>query len=351
MKVIITADWHFGYPSRLNDLKWAFISLIDYCVDKEINLILMLGDLTHDREHMTHDVSNVLSECLDYMNNNGVTMITLIGNHDMFMRHKWSINAIKPFSKQLICVDDVSYFELCGRKFWIIPFIEHERSYMKVVETINKNFASENDVLLTHIGVNAATLNVCFLVQNWNIVNFEDTIFSRIYTGHFHCTQQIGKTWYPGSPIPFKFDEGQVEHGFFVYDVIKNEHEFVDIYNIGKETDIKPADYITLDSESISDLINVKGAFDNNNIKVILKSSDDRDVIQKRLKDAGAARVIFVAPKEEKIDFSKKDDNFSRSNTVFLSWLKYDNPQHLNHDLLIRLESEIRSETQVTEDD
>jgi len=348
MKIVITADWHFGYPGRLNDLKWAFISLVDYCVDNNIKLILMLGDLTHDREHMTHDVSNTLSECLDYMYEKNISMITLIGNHDMFMRHKWSINAIKPFAKQMTCVDCVSNFELSGRKFWMVPFIEHEPSYMKIVNQIS-DMSSEEDILLTHIGINAATLNVCFLVQNWNIVNFEKTKFSRVYSGHFHCTQKVGeKSWYPGSPIPFKFDEGQVEHGFFVYDIEENSHKFVDIYDIGKEDDDKPSDFITAPSD---DIINIIGSCDGNNVKIQLKDGDDKSEISKKLIDAGASKVVFIAPKEETPNFTKKGDTYARSNSVFKSWLKHDDPKHLNHELLMGLEKEIRSETRIIEDD
>jgi DNA repair exonuclease SbcCD nuclease subunit len=346
MKVVITADWHFGYPGKLNDLKWAFNNLINYCDKNKVKYIFMLGDLLHDREYISHDVSNCLSDCLDYMNSKGIEMITLIGNHDMYYRHKWSVNAIKPFSKQLTYVSNISYLILDGVKFWLVPFIEHEPFYMKIIKDIDKK-ASENDILLTHIGIASATMNACFLVQNWNVVSFEETKFKRIYSGHFHCTQKVNsKSWYPGSPISFRFDEGLVNHGFMLYDTDTNSHEFIDIYNLGNEDDFKPPDYISAESEDISDVIsNCQG----NNVKIYLKDGDDDKEISNKLKLAGAAKVVLVKPKEKAPEF-KKTENYNRSSNIFESWLAHDNPEHLNHELLLSLEKEIRSETRLEEE-
>lgn len=345
MKFIITADWHFGFPAKLNDLKWSFMKMLGYCEKNDIKLIVMLGDLTHDREYLTHDVSNCITNCLDTMNEKGIQMICLVGNHDMFMRHKWSINAIRPFSKQLTLVDDISYFETEERKFWLVPFIEHEPSYMKVIKEIS-NLASENDVLLSHVGLSSATLNVCFLIQNWNAVSFEDSKFSRIYAGHFHAMQQVGKkSWVPGSPIPFNFDEGLIEHGFFSYDSKTNDHEFIPIFDLSDEDEGKPSDYITAMSDDIETIID---SCDKNNVKIVLKETDDKDEITKKLKLAGANKITFVKPKEKTPEFMTS--NRLKSNNIFESWLEHDNPEHLNHKLLIKLDKEIRSQTRIEEE-
>ena len=76
-------------------------------------------------------------------------------------------------------------------------------------------------------------LNECFLLQNWNIVEFSNSKFDRIFTGHFHCHQKVGNNvWYPGSPIPFRFDEGASEHGFLIYDTNDRSVEFEKIADL-----------------------------------------------------------------------------------------------------------------------
>jgi DNA repair exonuclease SbcCD nuclease subunit len=345
MKAIITADWHFGYPGRLDDLKTTFLGMLDYCDSKEIKHIFILGDLTHDREHMTHDVSNTLSELLIEAEERRINIVAFVGNHDMFMRHKWSPNALKPFSKHVTFVDSISWFEFGGRKFWMVPFIEHEPTYMKIIKKLNEQ-VSKDDILLTHIGIASAVMNACFLVQNWSVVSFEETNFSRVYAGHFHNEQKVGsKSWYPGSPIPFRYDEGLVPHGFLEYDSESNEHEFIETYNIVKEN--RPADFITVESEDVSSIL---GDCSNDNVKVQLKEGDDKEEITKKLKNAGAAKITFVKPKEEALDFSNKPENFRRSDNIFESWVDYDKPENLDKDLLLCLEKEVRADTQMDED-
>lgn len=344
MKIILTADWHFGYQGRLVDIKWAFKTLLTHCIKNDIKYIFILGDLTHDRETISHDVSNTITNLLELAAKASVNVLSIVGNHDMFYRYQWAINSIKPFSKHLTLIDSVQWFKLNNRKFWCIPFIEHEQTFMKVVHAINKQASSE-DILLTHIGIASAKMNMCFLVQNWNIISFEDTVFNRIYAGHFHCTQQIGsKAWYVGSPIPFRFDEGFIEHGFFEYDIEQNKHKFIDIFKIGKGK--RPPEFLTVTSDNIEDVIN---NCKNNKIKVLIKEEDDINKIKTRLKEAGAINVTTVKPKEEKLELNQST-KFSNSNNIFESWLKFDDPKHLNHDLLIKLEKEVRLTTEVVEE-
>ncbi len=342
-KAIITADWHFGHPERLNDLVWAFNKLLDYCVSKDIKKIFMLGDLTHNREYITHDVSNAVTELMQRMCDLNIEMVLFPGNHDMFNRFNWEITSLKLFRKYISLIENVSNFEFAGRKFWCVPFIESEQIYMKVIDTIN-NKISKDDVLLTHIGISSATYNMCFLVQNWSVVDFEKTNFSRIYAGHFHCHQKVGeKSWYPGSPLAFRFDEGVVNHGFIVYDAKENNHEFVEFNDLSESG--SPPDFITSDDiDSIID--NVKG----NNIKIMLKDGQDESEIKKKLIDAGALKVIVVKPKDESIKIDKSV-MMKGGKDIFESWINYDNPEGLSKEVLLILEKDIRSQTKAEEED
>lgn len=342
MKAVITADWHFGYPDRLDDISWAFRGVLRHCTKNGIGHVWLLGDLIHDRESVTHDVTNRLAELFEEANAAGIEILIFPGNHDMYLRYSWKINAIKPFAKYLNLVESVSSFDFGGRKFWIVPFIEHEKTYQRVVSLVSDQ-ASDRDVLLTHIGVNSAVYNQCFLIQNWNIVSFEETKFSRVYTGHFHCTQKVGsKTWYPGSPISFRFDEGLVEHGFLVYDSDTNDHEFIDIYAAGT-TEAAPPDFITMESDFEQSDIS------GNNIRILLKEGEDEVALRAALMALGARKVAFTRPTEQKIVI--KDSGQATDDNIFESWLVHDNPAHLEHALLVSLERESRADTVMSEEE
>lgn len=341
-KIVITADWHFGYPGRLNDSVWAFKQIIKYCIKNNINKIFNLGDMTHNREYMTHDVSCALAESLQLMQRAGIEMLTFPGNHDMYQRFSWEINALKMFKDSINLVNDVGRFEYADRTFWTVPFIEHEDIYMKVINKINEE-ANEEDILLTHIGVNKAIYNACFLMPNWNIVDFEDTKFDRVYAGHFHCHQKVGsKMWYPGSPLSFRFDEGLVNHGFMVFDSESNTHEFIDVYDT---SGYRPSDFVTAVSEDLDDVLDLA---DNNNVRIILNEGDDKEAIRKTLEEKGAKKVTFTKPKEDKVKIDKRAIN---RNNLFESWIEYDSPEHLSHKLLVKLEADIRSKVKVEDED
>jgi DNA repair exonuclease SbcCD nuclease subunit len=344
-KIIITADWHFGHPERLDDLKWAFNKMLDYCIREKIEKIFMLGDLTHHREYLTHDVSNAITELFQRMCDNNVEMVLFPGNHDMFNRFNWEITALKPFGKFINLIENVSNFEYGGRKFWCIPFVESEQTFMKIIDIVNDK-ASEDDILLTHVGITNATYNMCFLIQNWSIVNFDKTKFSRIYAGHFHCHQKVGeKSWVPGSPIPFRFDEGLVTHGFFVYDPKINDHQFVEFNDLPNDDSSSPPDFIT--SDDVDSIIkNVKG----NNVKILLKEGQDESEIKKILKDAGALKIIIVKPKDKIIKIDK-NSIMKEGKDIFESWIDYDKPEGLDKNVLLLLEKDIRSQTKIEEED
>lgn len=216
---------------------------------------------------------------------------------------------------------------------------------MKVIKDVN-NLASEDDVLITHIGIASAKMNTCFLIPNWNVVSFEDTKFSRVYAGHFHNHQKVGsKSWYTGSPVPFRFDEGLVEHGFIVYDTISNKHAFVDLFKLMPE-EIRPPDFITATAKDVDQIIKSSS---RDRIKIELDVDDNSDSIKEQLAEAGISNVIFVRPKEDNSNHPKPE-GYTRSDNIFKSWIKYDNPEHLNRDLLVSLDEEIRSESRYSDD-
>ena len=343
MKVLISADWHFGYPNRLSDHEWAFNAMLSYCIANDVKYFIILGDLIDDRRFVTHDVSNKLVELLKKAKNSGVNVITFPGNHDMFWRFSWKTNAIGPYSEHLTLIDYVGHFNIGNRKFWVLPFIEHENIYQKALMEIDR-LASDDDVLLTHIGVSEAVMNVAFLLQNWSVVSFEDTKFSKVFTGHFHCHQKVGKkTWYPGSPFAFRYDEGVVEHGFLVYDTVSGDHDFVNIYDVGlKET--QPPEFITIDKDDVdSDFIS------GNNVKVMLGADDDEDEIRSKLREAGARNISFTKVAEKPVDFSVV--GAVNSNDMFQAWLDFDKPVGYDNDTLIALNKEIEFETPVEAED
>lgn len=236
--------------------------------------------------------------------------------------------------------EEITTFEVKRQTFHILPFMHSEKEYMKELKKIDER-ASEDDILLTHIGVNSATMNFCFLIQNWNDVTFDSTKFKRIYTGHFHCQQQVGeKTWYPGSPIAFRFDEGEVEHGFFVYDIESNSHEFIKIYEAGAKylPDYRPADFITILDEDIDEL---SEGLVGNNVKLIMTqdyTGGELLALKNRVLELGVVSVK-CREKQDKTKAEDINDQIRPESTgtpqeMFKLWVEHDKPNWIKPKVL-----------------
>lgn len=348
-KVAITADIHFGVPGRLDDLLWACKVLRQYCKLTKIEVVFVCGDLFHDRQSIAIDVLHKVSQFFEETSNDyGQQWIVFPGNHDMFLRHSWEINSLSTLKNNLTVIDDIKIAQIDDRRFWILPFITYEKAYMKVLDRIHKQY-QEGDVLLTHIGVRNATLNTCFLLKDWSSVTFEHSRFERVYTGHFHSTQSLyDRVYYPGSLIPFKFDEGDVSHGFYVLDVETLEHKFIDIWKAGAKifpNESMPPQYYTLTDDVIQDLDtqDIAGGM----VRVALQkdfTSDEKRAIREHLTSIGAVGVRFM-------DLTKKIQQKATISEVptkdlFSSWVENDEKgtKGLDNTLLSKLNNEIITE-------
>lgn len=344
-KVLFVADVHFGIGNRLNDILWAMRSVSMYALENDIKHIFVLGDLFHDRNKITVDVGCAAYEFFENAKNLGQEWIIFPGNHDMFMKSGWNITSVKTLSSVARIFSDVTLLKIGTQRFWLLPFIYFEDVYMKVLDKIHQQYEA-GDVLLTHVGANNASLNECFLIKHWSIVDFTDSLFDRIYGGHFHCHQQVGKNmWFVGSPIPFKFDEGVVDHGFIEFDMATRDHKFINIFEYSKIPN-PPPDFPTITDEwidTIDDEIVV-----GNNIRVVLSreySSVELAVIRDKLIKMGAKKVSWMKAKEEEIELKDQTNDASVSisdaSSLIKMWLSKDKPEHINSEYLLELNDEV----------
>lgn len=347
-KVVFTADIHFGVPGRLDDIVFACRVIREYCHKVGIDTVVVLGDLFHDRRVLDIGVLNSVCKFFESTDEYDQQWITFPGNHDMFLRHSWDVNSLVPLRKHLTVIEDVKILKLDEQRFWVLPFIQYEKAYMSVVNKIAEKF-EDGDKLLTHVGIRGATLNTCFLLKDWSIVSFEDMPFDRIYTGHFHSKQQIGENvWYPGSPIPFKFDEGDVPHGFYVYDTEQNTHKFVNIWKAAAKIfpdEVPPPQFCTVLDSQISDLD--ESHVRNNMVRVALDrdySIDEKRVLKDKLIERGAKAVRWLNLRQKtEVEREERSPSHVENRDLFDAWLSADKKglKDLDKDTLIKAHDEI----------
>lgn len=302
-KLIFTGDIHTDVPGRLPHTTWAIRVIIEYATRHGIDVIVALGDLFHHREMIPIDALNAVYTLFTEAKRRGQKWVWILGNHDMFLRHDWGVNSLRPFQDLFVVIDRVTQLKIGTQTFWTLPFVHLEGAYMKIVHELEDR-ADEGDILLTHIGINGAIKNTCFLLKDWSFVTFQDTKFRRVYTGHFHTMQEVtAGVWYPGSPIPFKMDEGDCDHGFFVYDIEKGEHEFVSIWDAGLEyfpDEVPPPNYLTVTPEMLKE---VDPEVARNNIMRMAVptecSPNEKHEFEEQLRAMGAKEVRWMTLSQE----------------------------------------------------
>jgi len=352
MKVVITADFHLGLSGRTDDIMFSLRAIREYMHERDIENCIIAGDLFNDRTAIVLDVLS-LSHKFFYETKHEYKQewAVLPGNHDLFFKNSWEHNALKVFKDLITVIDDITIIKLGKQRFGIIPFVYYEDVYMRVLDNLVSNKLGGDDVIITHVGVNNATLNECFLIKNWNIVEFTD-VPHKVYTGHFHCHQQVGDNlWYPGSPIPFTHAEGNTDHGFIVYDTETRTHEFVKTFECLSEPEIfgdigKPPDFFTIIDSDIGSLKDADIV--GNNVRIALGheySHNDLVDLRQTLIERGANKVSWLKPKDT-ADY--KDDivqvSMGDPGTLLSAWIDHDKPKHLDRDTLIRLGKEVIDE-------
>lgn len=302
-KILLTADFHLGLYGRTDDILTAAKSIRNYARQHNIKYVFILGDLFHDKQSINVEVAQKTYDFFKETKNiYGQEWITFPGNHDMYYKYSWKSTTLHPFSDVCTVLEDIHRLELYGRRFWVVPFIALDKAYMNVIDEID-NDSKESDIILTHIGCIGAMYNLCFLMQEQRAINFDHRAAGQVFTGHFHCYQRAGvRTHYVGSPIPFSFDEGVVDHGFVVYDCDIGTHEFVDLRPLMKKDNlgqIIPPNMITIGTEQLKTL--EQSEITGNCFRIVMdKPLIEDEIVQYRklLTDSGAKQVKWLRIKD-----------------------------------------------------
>lgn len=227
-----------------------------YAKENGIVKIGILGDLFHDRYAVQIQLMNQVIDYLTRLKQSGIDVFMIPGNHDMPTKANHQNTTLKPLCGISTVIDKVSVAEIYDRAFIFVPFLPIVDIYCEILEqAINRS--TRDSIIMTHIGCTSALTNTCFMHQ---MVSVPPSLFDtlRTYTGHYHIPQSVdNKIYYCGSILPFKFDEGGIDHGFFVLNVSDMTHEFINIRPLINKyfgRDHVPPDMITVHVDHISQL-------------------------------------------------------------------------------------------------
>lgn len=229
-KAAMFTDIHFGRKNNsemhnkdcLNFIEW-FIARVKE--DPEIDCIIFLGDWHEHRSAINGSTLRYSYAGAKLLNELGIPVFVVIGNHDLYNRNNREIYTTNPF-------DALSNFTLINEaplvleknKAVIFPYL-FESEY----HTVMPEYAVKSDVVFGHFEFKG------FVVTGESRVmehGPEHTTFShpkRIFSGHFHKRQEKDNVIYIGNAFPGDFgDANDFKRGMATYTFDTDDVEFTD---------------------------------------------------------------------------------------------------------------------------
>ena len=194
--------------------------------------IVFTGDLVHSKNQMTPElvefVAWVLSECAKISKT-----IVIIGNHDFLENNNTRLDALTPIIDSLKN-DDIVYYKNRG-------VYEDENINWCVYSLMDHNIPPEIpqngkvNIGLFHGPIQGLYTDIGYKFED----GFDSDKFSGcdlVLCGDIHKRQVFNipgnkKAYMVGSTIQQNFGESIGKHGYGVYDVKKNEYDFIDLPN------------------------------------------------------------------------------------------------------------------------
>jgi len=279
MRFAYTADIHLSrygsdkiedesnLPERLHSIKQALYEIAHYCVDNDIRVIIIGGDVLHGKSVIYAIAQEIM---LQYFSDFAdlIKFYVIDGNHDLSGKGDDVVSALRPL-ENVSNVKWIPYSTTYRLEEQGILFVPYST---KLPEIIMDN---KENILISHFGLDEGILNSGLSIVA--DVSLKDLVgrYKLVLLGHYHKPQEIIRSdislYYSGSLIQLDWGEKGDEKRFLVVDTDTLDVQSVPITKYKKhiEIEIKAGD---VDSALAAAK---KARDDGDHVKVIMKEKVD----------------------------------------------------------------------------
>jgi len=236
-KAACFTDIHFGKKSNSDQHNQDCLNFVTwFCeqvrADKTIDHIVFLGDWHENRSSLNISTLKYSHVAGKMLNDLGLPVFFIIGNHDLYHRHSREIHSLVHFSEfeNFVLIDEPVVRTDIGNGVLFSPFLFHQE-YPRLAEFL------KIPVWMGHFEFRG------FVVSGYNITmptgpdpnDFKGP--KHIVSGHFHKRQAFENVVYIGNTFPMDFsDASDNERGMMVYDHNEDIMEFINWADCPKYT-------------------------------------------------------------------------------------------------------------------
>jgi len=337
MKGGLFTDLHFGAKSNsvqhnedcIKYLEWFCKNVQD---DPEIDHVIFLGDWNQERSAIDILTSNYSQKGAGMLNDLGIPIYFIIGNHDLYKRHSREIHSIVQFEvfDNFIPIYEPTIIDNIGDGVLLCPFLFHDE-YSTLAQYSHLKFWAG------HFEFSG------FVITGHNTKmkggpDPQDFTKPTILSGHFHKRQTEKNITYIGNCFPTNFgDAGDNERGLATYDHESETLAFVNWEECPK--------YVSATlSELLEDPDLANGARVKCTVDVPIDYSEG-SVIRKKFMDDYGLRAfnleetaeIREALAETEVDEDIVEIESSNTNDMVCEMLGGIETKHIDNDLLITI--------------
>lgn len=228
MKILNLGDWHLGVKAddewvqsiQLDGIKQA----IEYSKKNGITTWIQYGDIFDVRKAITHKTMEFAREIVQMLDDAGITLHTVVGNHDMHFKNTLTPNASTELLAKYPNVkvyDKPTTVDFDGCLIDLIPWMCEENTG-EILEHIKTSSASfcvghwELNGFYFYKGMKSHGLEPDFLKT-----------YKEVWSGHFHTISEAANIRYIGTPWTLTAGDENDPRGFWVFDTETERMEFI----------------------------------------------------------------------------------------------------------------------------
>lgn len=232
MKIALITDTHWGIRNDNiafieNNKKFLDNIFFPYLDEHSIKNVIHLGDLVDRRKYINFYTANrVRKDFLLPLDERGITMDIIAGNHDTYFKNTNEINSLtelvdKKYNNISIYYEPIEKV-YDGVKILLLPWIcddNRERTY-KIMETTNAQ------ICMGHLALQGFEMYKGSPISD----GMDPGSFGRfdvVCSGHYHHRSSNGHIFYLGSHGEFTWSDYQDHRGFHIFDTETRELKFI----------------------------------------------------------------------------------------------------------------------------
>lgn len=190
-----------------------------YLEQNSISEFIHAGDFFDNRTFVhVEDLNYVMTDFVAELEERGITMHMIAGNHDVCYRNTNDVNTLAVLNSPKVktYVSDPQVVVIDQQQYLFIPWINNE-NHQKVHQAIESCPKKDQTIVVGHFEFEGAKMYAygSRCEHGLDVSLFAE--FQQVWSGHFHHSSSIGNVFYLGAAFELTWQDYNDWRGFHVY--------------------------------------------------------------------------------------------------------------------------------------